>query len=438
MNVSEMAEMPSFLDRQGIARPIAWGFVAVALFMVGDGIESGFLAAYLSNLGVGVGAVSILFAAYGGVSALASWLSGVLSEAWGPKQVMMIGFGVWVALEIVFLLGIEARNFPLAFVAYAIRGVAYPLFVYGFFAWITFITPSSSMSRAAGWFWFSYLFGFGVIGGYFGGWMIPITGELGTQWLSIAFTGAGGLLVLFLVRALRPTERATISSTLRSVVAGATVLKTSPKVGIGGAIRLINAFSIYVFIALLGTYMTKTIGLTIMQWQTIWGTAFLANVLSNVLVGYIGGACGELRVVKWLGCFGCAMTSLAMFYVPQVVGPNFWLILSIGIVWGVCVSGFIPVSAIVPRLAPGQVAAAVSVLSFAAGLSQMPASLIAALAAPFGIATAIWVLAATYVLAFVLTFALREERTPPQRFAGEMVEFTVDSERLGESTVGPK
>ncbi|MEW1819243.1 RbtT/DalT/CsbX family MFS transporter [Arthrobacter sp. NPDC080031] len=405
---------PSFLDRQGVARPIAWGYLAIALFMTGDGMEAGFLAPFMTGLGINTGFIALLFAFYGLTAAVASWFSGGLSEAWGPKAVMMLGFCLWLALHVVFLVALSSNLWTLAFVAYGLRGFAYPLFAYGFFTWIVLVTPSTSMTRAAGWYWFFYLFGFGVAGGYVGAWVIPAVGQLGSLWLEAGFILAGGLLVLILVRALQPAQRPTVSSSVRSVLAGATILKTHPKVGIGGVIRLINAFSIFVFIALLGIYMTQTIGLPIEQWQAIWGTAFLANVLGNVLMGYIASSIGELRVVRWLGAVGCILTCLALFYVPLAIGANFWAILTMAVLWGLSVTGFVPVSAIVPRLAPERMAAAVSVLSLAAALSQMVASLIAALAEPFGLETVIWVLVATYALAFALTYVLRGiQSTPP-------------------------
>ena len=57
--------------------------------------------------------------------------------------------------------------------------------------------------------------------------------------------------------------------------------------------------------------------------------------------------------------------------------------------------------------------AAVAVLSLAAGLSQMVASLIAALAGTFGLEVVIWVLVGTYALALVLSFALRGRPANP-------------------------
>ena len=59
------------LDRLGIPSVLAWGFVGVLLFMIGDGVESGYLSPYLVSRGLSEGAVASVFTVYG-VSAAAA------------------------------------------------------------------------------------------------------------------------------------------------------------------------------------------------------------------------------------------------------------------------------------------------------------------------------------------------------------------------------
>ena len=42
----------SFLDRFSFPRPLAWGYFGLLLFMMGDGVESGYLAHFLHGEGV--------------------------------------------------------------------------------------------------------------------------------------------------------------------------------------------------------------------------------------------------------------------------------------------------------------------------------------------------------------------------------------------------
>ena len=163
------------------------------LFMVGDGVEVGFLATYLESVGFTTVDVATLVALYGVVVALASWLSGALVAAWGPRRVMMIGLAVWVIFHVIFLTaGVATKVYPIMLVAYAIRGLGYPFFAFGFLVWVTTRTPDAVLSRAMGWYWFSYTAGLGVLSAYLAGFTIPRIGSYATLWVSLAFVVAGG------------------------------------------------------------------------------------------------------------------------------------------------------------------------------------------------------------------------------------------------------
>ncbi|MGG7510630.1 MFS transporter [Plantibacter sp. YIM 135249] len=395
------------LRTQGIARPIAWGFVALTIFMVGDGIEAGFLSPYLDSLGFNEGNVATLWATYGIVVAAAAWLSGALAEAWGPKRVMMLGFAIWVVFEIVFLVfGVMQQDFTVMLIAFGIRGLGYPMFAYGFLVWITMGTPENVMGRAVGWYWFFSTLGLGVISSYFAGAVIPVIGELATLWLALAFVAVGGIMVLVLLK--NPvTKPVTLSNSIKGVVSSITIVGTNPKVGIGGVVRLINTLSFYAFVVFLTTYMVRDIGFGLAEWQVIWGTMLAANVAANLISGYLSDWIGRVNVVAWAGGIGCFVTVLALYYVPTLIGPNFGVTITIAILYGLALGMFVPLSAIVPLLAPMNKAAAVAILNLGAGLSQFIGPVIAGLVTPIGIEGTIWVIAAMYIVGFVLTFALR-------------------------------
>ncbi|MGG7465816.1 MFS transporter [Plantibacter sp. YIM 135347] len=395
------------LRTQGIARPIAWGFVALTIFMVGDGIEAGFLSPYLDSLGFNEGNVATLWATYGIVVAAAAWLSGALAEAWGPKRVMMLGFAIWVVFEIVFLVfGVMQQDFTVMLIAFGIRGLGYPMFAYGFLVWITMGTPENVMGRAVGWYWFFSTLGLGVISSYFAGAVIPVIGELATLWLALAFVAVGGIMVLVLLK--NPvTKPVTLSDSIKGVVSSITIVGTNPKVGIGGVVRLINTLSFYAFVVFLTTYMVRDIGFGLAEWQVIWGTMLAANVAANLISGYLSDWIGRVNVVAWAGGIGCFVTVLALYYVPTLIGPNFGVTITIAILYGLALGMFVPLSAIVPLLAPMNKAAAVAILNLGAGLSQFIGPVIAGLVTPIGIEGTIWVIAAMYIVGFVLTFALR-------------------------------
>jgi len=410
------------LRKQGIAKPIAWGFVAVTLFMVGDGIEAGFLSPYLDELGFTGGQVALLWSVYGIVVAVAAWLSGALAEAWGPKRVMMLGFGIWVVFEVVFLLlGVMQQNFAVMVIAFGIRGLGYPMFSYGFLVWVTMDTPEEFMGRAVGWYWFFSTLGLGVISSYFAGAVIGAIGELATLWTSLAFIAAGGLMIAFLLR--NPArERVTLGASMRGVVSSVTIVASKPKVGIGGVVRLINTLSFYAFVVFLSTYMVREVGFTQTQWQVIWGTMLAANVAANLISGYLSDWIGRVNVIAWAGGIGCFATVLGLFYIPTALGPAFALTMAIGIAYGLALGMFVPLSAVVPLLAPRNKAAAVAILNLGAGLSQFVGPLIAGLVGPIGIQATVWIIAALYLVGFALTFLLRqsdEERAEARAITDE-------------------
>ncbi|WP_154755042.1 MFS transporter [Amycolatopsis pithecellobii] len=399
--------MTGFWTRQGIVPNLRWGFVALTLFMIGDGIESGFLSPYLAEHGFGSGQTSLLWGSYGFVVAIAAWLSGALAEAFGPRRVMLAGFAIWVVFEIAFLIALAPGNFTFMLISFGIRGLGYPLFSYGFLVWVAMDTPQSVMGKAVGWYWFFFVLGLGVVSSYYAGAVIPLIGEFATLASSLVFIAVGGLLLAFLVKA-RKQKPVSLGTSMRSILSAFTIVVERPKVGIGGIVRVINTLGFYAFVVFLGTFMIQDVGLSTPQWQTVWGTLTLTNILANIVFGYLADKVGRVRTVAWFGGFLCAISVPAFYYVPKLLGPNFWVILVVGIVYGAALSGFVPLSAIMPALAPHRVGGAVAILNLGAGVSQFLGPAVAGLVAPIGVAGTLWTIAGIYVVGIALTYGLRE------------------------------
>lgn len=397
------------LERQGIEPVLKWGFLAVALFMVGDGLEQGFLSPYLTQTGFTVGQVATLFSVYGAVVAVASWLAGALSDAWGCKRVMMIGFIVWVVFHVVFLsLGVGAHSYAWMLISYGIRGIGYPFFAYGFLVWVTLQTSRKRMGKAVGWFWFCDTVGFGVISGYLAGFGIPLVGMLGTLWLSLVFVGSGGIIAMVLLHEHETQARVSLGAAVSSALMSFKLIADRPKVGIGGLVRVINTTSLYAFGVYMTVYMTTDIGFSATKWQSIWATMLFANVLGNLFFGYLGDKLGRVNVVAWIGGLGCFITVVGMYYVPQRVGANFPLVLVVSILYGLCLAAYVPLSAIMPALAPEKKALAVSVLNLGAGLSNfIGPAIVSVFIGSLGMKGVNWIIAGLYIVSLVLTLMLR-------------------------------
>ena len=404
----QQGRFAQWLDNQGIAKPLRWGFIGLILFMVGDGIEQSFMSPYLVERGFSVGEVATLFSAYGIVVAVGAWLAGALAEAWGPRRVMLIGAALWLVLQVVYLgLGVMQDNLTVMIASYAIRAIGYPFFAYGFLVWVTMDSPAAKMGKAVGWYWFANAMGLGVISSYLGAIVIPLIGELATLWLTLAFVAAGGLVIATLVKTRSGAQPVTARDTIQGLTKSVTIIKDQPKVGIGGVVRLINTISFYSFAVFLSVHMINEIGFTVSQWATIWGTMLAANVAANLVAGYASDWFGRINTIAWGGGVLTAVSIVALYYVPEAIGPNFPVVMGIGIVYGVGLAMYVPLSAVVPLLAPHNKAAAVAVLNLGAGLSNFGGPVLAGLVGPLGIAPVVWIIVGLYLVGTVLTFMLR-------------------------------
>lgn len=191
---------PGLLERQGIQGSLKWGFLAVMIFMAGNSLELGFISVPAGQGTVGQPGERDAHRLRR-VVAVASWLSGALADSWRPRRVMLTGFVLWLIFEVIFLAGgVATGSYLVMIISYALRGVGYPLFAYGFLVWITMATPEERLGRATGWFWFSVALGQGVIAGYVPSLLIPVIGEVTTLWLSVAFVVVGGVMALLLLK----------------------------------------------------------------------------------------------------------------------------------------------------------------------------------------------------------------------------------------------
>src|SRR3954466_14726220 len=86
----------SVLDKAGIPRHLAWGYLGILIFMMGDGVEQGWLSPYLLGRGLTIQQSASLFTVYGVTIAISSWFSGVLAEGYGPKKTMLTGILLYI------------------------------------------------------------------------------------------------------------------------------------------------------------------------------------------------------------------------------------------------------------------------------------------------------------------------------------------------------
>ncbi|WP_205570051.1 RbtT/DalT/CsbX family MFS transporter [Actinomyces lilanjuaniae] len=309
----------------GMPRKLAFGFLAIAVFMTGDGFELTFLSPYLVDQGFTSPQASLVFTCYGFMAALAGWSSGVLAEMFGAKRVMMIGGTSWLALHLVFVgIALPLGSYPLILSVYAIRGLSYPLFIYSFVVLIAQTVDTSRLASAMGWFWTSYSIGIGVLGAYLPSWIVPVVGEYRTLWISLAWASVGTVICLALV----PTSPRNASADLdrgakiRELARGATILAENREIALAAVVRIICNLTLYGFPVIMPLYLaTDEDGggewITQQQWMRVWALMFLVTVFGNVFWGIIGDRFGWMRQMRWYGCWFCAAGTLAFYYIPS-------------------------------------------------------------------------------------------------------------------------
>jgi len=409
--MSEASASRHWLDRLGIFPPLGWGYLGLLLFMIGDGVESGYLSPYLLGRGASQPEVAAIFTVYGVTAAVAAWFSGALSDLWGPRRVMWVGLGIWTAFEVLFLLTLGgAAGYWTVLLSYALRGFGYPLFAYGFLVWITAATPARRLGTAVGWFWFAFTGGLPTLGSLLASFTVPLIGAYNTLWTSLGLVVAGGLIAILGTR--EPTGFRRLApegeNPLRTVLSSVTIAWRMPKTAVGCLVRIINTAPQFGFLVLLPVFFTQTVGFTLTAWLRMLSAIFLSNIGWNLLFGVIGDKLGWRRTVALCGGVGSAITTLLLYYVPQVFGANYPLCVIAGVLYGATLAGYVPLSALMPSLAPDHRGAAMSMLNLGAGASTWVGPAIVGLfLAPLGVGGVMWIFAALYLVSAVLAWTLK-------------------------------
>ncbi|MCQ8241048.1 MFS transporter [Rhizosaccharibacter radicis] len=401
------APAPHFLDRIGIPSTLAWGFVGLLLFMVGDGVEAGYLAPFLESKGISGEKVALLFTVYGVFACVASWLSGALSDLWGPRRVMWIGLGIWFVFEVLFLLfGVQTNSYPVMLAAYALRGLGYPLFAFGFLVWIAAATPPQQLGSAAGWFWFAFSGGLPTLGSLFASFAIPAIGQLATFWSSLGLVTVGGLIAVLFTRDRRGAGRLAPPDThpLQVVFGSVSITWREPKTTIAGIIRAINTSSEYAFLVVMPTFFVQKVGLTLQQWLQLLSIMFLSNILFNLVSGILADRLGSRTIVALGGGVGSAISIPLFYYVPLWHPHSFAWAALVGVIYGATIASFVPLSSLMPQVVPREKGAALSILGLGAGASVWLGPLVVTLfRSSVGLEGVIWIFVGMYLAAALMT-----------------------------------
>ncbi|WP_235023656.1 MFS transporter [Streptomyces sp. WAC05374] len=400
-----------WLDRIGIPRKLAWGFLGVLIFMIGDGVESGYLSPYLLDEGMSKERVALLFSVYGVTASVAAWFSGALSDLWGPRRVMMLGLGIWGVFQVVFLVfAVPTVDFGLLLVSYGLRGFGYPLFAYGFLIWVTAVTPKRRLGSAVGWFWFAFTGGLPTLGSLVASFAVPWIGAYRTLWLSLGLVVAGGLIALLLVR--EPTGRSRLAPAgerpVATLLGSLSIVWRNPRIGTGAVVRAINTAPQFGFLVFLPVFFTDTLGFTLSEWLQLLSAMFATNIFFNLIFGVVGDRVGWQRTVAWFGGAGCAVTTLLLYYGTVAAGDHYALAMVLVSLFGATLAGYVPLSALMPSLDPAHKGQAMSALNLGAGASTfLGPALVGLFLGPLGVQGVMWIFALLYLASAAMTLFLK-------------------------------
>ncbi|MCY8490261.1 RbtT/DalT/CsbX family MFS transporter [Bacillus atrophaeus] len=396
----------AFLNKIGIPSHLVWGYMGIVIFMIGDGLEQGWLSPFLVEHGLSMQQSASLYTFYGIAVTISAWFSGIFVQAWGPKKAMTTGLIAFILGSALFIgWAIPHMYYPALLGSYALRGLGYPLFAYSFLVWVSYSTSQQILGKAVGWFWFVFTCGLNVLGPFYSSFAVPLIGEINTLWSALVFVAAGGILALFFNKDKFTAKQS--DHKWKELSKAFTIMYENPKVGIGGIVKTINALGQFGFAIFLPTYLAGY-GYSVSEWLQIWGTLFFVNIVFNLIFGIVGDKLGWRNTVMWFGGVGSGIFTLAIYYTPQIIGHNYWVLMIIACCYGACLAGYIPLSALMPTLAPDNKGAAMSVLNLGSGLCAFIApGIVSLFIGPLGAGGVIWIFAVLYFFSTFLTQFLK-------------------------------
>ena len=210
----------------------------------------------------------------------------------------------------------------------------------------------------------------------------------------------------------------------RRLFEGVDILWRDPRTALGGIVRVVNTSPQYGFFALLpftfGAAASQGGFLSAAQIATLTTFVYAANIGANLFFGVFGDRFGWRRTVTWFGCVGCAI-SVPLWYFASMASGSFVLSIVLGMIYGVLLAGFVPLSALMPSMVnPADKGSALAVLNFGAGAAAFVGPALVTLLNPFvGPAGVVITYSALYVVCAFLSTFIRDESDPAVKRAME-------------------
>lgn len=397
-----------FLERIGLPRGMRFGVLGMIIFVVGDALEVTWISSFFSaDVGIELSSAAWIITAFGVVGAIGAYAVGPLTNALGPRTVMFIGLFSWALMDALFIaVAVPSGNYWLILAFYALRGFGQPLFGFAFLIWLTKRAHTGHEARTQAWFWFCLSGGQQILGVAVAGFVLPVLGAIGTLWVGLVIALVGGLIAVLLVRDPGGVGSQKVEGTMaQHFLAGLSIIWRVPKVGVGGLIKIINIGGILAVMVYYVPYLTTEIDFSQSEAVLAFTVLGITGVPGNLAWGWLSDKFGWANTVQWIASPINAICIALLYWVPQAIGPNFVAIAVIMLFWGVGTSAYVPISALVPALAPKEPAAALGVINLSTGVASLLGPAIVAVVLPgLGFQGVTWAVVGMYVLSFLLMF----------------------------------
>lgn len=397
----------NFFKKIGLPSHLFWGYVGLFFFILGATLEQSWFSAYTSELGFSVSQTSLIFTAFGIFGAIAAWFTGTATQIWGVRRIMWLGVIIfYVSSAAMLFWALPTKSYAAILVTYMLRGASYPLFGYSFLVWVNYRTKKEILARACSWFWTFFTIGMGIIGPYYAGALIPWIGEIGVMKTGFIFVALGAIFGLILNRdkIVIPKPEA---SPAKEFIESITIMFKRPKLGLGVIIKTANDTGKYAFLVILPTFLLG-LGFSTSEWLTVWGSINIVNIFANYLFGYLGDKIGWRKVVILFSGTLCGIGTLLIYFLPTIFGHNVVLLFIALSIFGIGLSGYGPLSALMPYLAPDKKGIAISCLNLGCGLSTFVGPMIVSIFEPsFGVKGTMFVIAGFHFLSSILAYFLK-------------------------------
>ncbi|WP_198344804.1 MFS transporter [Neisseria chenwenguii] len=194
-----------------------------------------------------------------------------------------------------------------------------------------------------------------------------LTDEMDVLWMALGFCAACGLIAVFKLRKVNSESHLhglPVKQKFAELTNAVTLLVSNRNILFSSWVRIINTLSLFGFAVIMPMMFTKELGFSTAQWLDIWAVFSVTTLISNVFWGIVGEKLGWIRVVRWFGCIGMALSTLIFYYMPQwyntiapaggaeVGSAEYYMAWIPAILLGWFAAAFVPMTAVFTTLEP--------------------------------------------------------------------------------------